>query len=96
MENKTSTNHENGNDANRLLVAGDIVVVNFLKGSYVIRTTDHDVEIMNNLYKKGNMRMATKEEREYWCHAYVQDDLYGVNINGLTEWLQWRESVACH
>ena len=83
-------------DANRLLVAGDIVVVNLLKkGSFVIRTSDHDIDAMNNLYKNGNVRLATKIEREYWSHAYVQDDLYGVNIIGITHWLKWRESVAC-
>ena len=96
MENKTSINHENGNDANRLLVEGDIVVVNLLKGSFVIRTSDHDIDVINNLYKNGNVRLANKIEREYWSHAYVQNDLYGVNIIGITDWLKWRETVACH
>jgi len=82
-------------DAKPLLVAGNIVVVNLLKkGSFVIRTSDHDIDVMNKFYKNGNVRLATKIEREYWSYAYVQNDLYGVNIIGIPHWLKWRETVA--
>jgi hypothetical protein len=56
MEHKTSTNHENGNDANRLLAAGQVVdtyfgwaghitlidesVFKFGQGVYIIRLDD--------------------------------------------------------
>ena len=76
------------------LMIGDIVVVNISKGSFVIRITDEDIYYMNKLYENGNLRLANKIEREYWSHAYVQNDLYGVNIIGIPDWLKWRESIA--
>lgn len=96
MVNNTSINRENGNDANRLLAAGKIVVVKFLKGDYVIRVSDHDKETMLAFYNNGNMREATKDEREYWCHAYATTDYHGVSLTGLQEWLKWKSLVACH
>ena len=81
--------------ANPMLAAGKIVVVKFLKGEYVIRVSDHDKETMIAFYNNGNMREATKDEREYWCHAYSTTDFYGVSLAGLHPWLKWKSSDAC-
>jgi hypothetical protein len=94
METKLSLNQENPPAAKPLLAAGDIVVVKFLRGEYVIRTKDHDKETMLAFFNNGDMRAATKEEREYWRHAYATTDYYGVSLEGLKDWLEWRK-VAC-
>lgn len=101
MENKTSTNHEKGNDANRLLAAGKIVVLQgriaHIKGNkedLIIRLTedllegiDIIIEAINLGY--GNIREATLEEKEYWflCHNNSNEDFGVCGMSSYRNWI---------
>jgi hypothetical protein len=103
MENKTLTNHENGNDANRLLAAGKIVVLQgriaHIKGNnedLIIRLTDDFLQGIDKIIEAinlgyGNIRDATITEKEYWflCHDNSNEDF------GICTMKSYREWIAC-
>ena len=104
MKTKTSINPENGNDANRLLSAGKIVVLQgriaHVKGNkedLIIRLTDDFLEVIDIIIGAinlgyGNIREATLTEKEYWflCHDNSNADF------GVCSMKSYREWIACH
>jgi hypothetical protein len=90
MSNAHHTN--NVPNTNIILEIGNIVVLNLPSGSYVIRIADLDLEWMKESIYIARMRFASKDEREYWCHGYVEADVYALHLRGLSEWVKWRDT----